>query len=94
MSKFTDELAEKLIEKKSIGGMIGIFLATILILIFYPFLNFWFAYFCGWIAKILIGKYIVAGFALINIDLPLDKIPLFAGVAAWVGGFFKSINVK
>ena len=58
-----------------------------------PWLLFWLAYFGGWIAKIIIGKWLVAGFALLNIDLPLDKIPLLAGTLGWIGGFFlRTIN--
>ena len=59
-----------------------------------PWINFWFAYFGGWIAKLLIGKYLVKGFALIGITLSIDKIPLLAGTLGWIGGFFKVKNIN
>ena len=66
-----------------------ILIATAIVIIFiWPWLSFWVAYFLGWITKITIGKYIIEGFALLNIDLPLDKVPLLAGVLGWIGGFF------
>ena len=68
-------------------------IALIIILIFIaPWVSFWLAYFGGWISKIVIGNYIVKGFALLGITVPLDKIPLLAGVLGWIGGFFKSVG--
>lgn len=73
-------------------GVIGV---VVLVLFIQPWLSFWLAYFCGWIAKLVIGKYLVAGLALLKFDIPLDKIPLVAGVLGWVGSFFKStINLN
>ena len=97
MSHYTDKVIEKLIKErkeKSIGAIIGIFIIAIILIIFFPLINFWVAYFFGWIVKILIGKYIVAGLAFLNINIPLDKIPLLAGVLSWLGGFFKTVNIK
>lgn len=66
---------------------------TILLLIFIvPFLSFWLCYFVGWISKIFIGKYLVEGFALVGIDLPLNKIPLLAGCLGWIASFFAHYN--
>lgn len=66
-----------------------IFIASLFaILLVLPFLAFWASYFVGWISKILIGKQLVTGFALIGIDLPLDKIPLLAGCLGWISCFF------
>lgn len=66
---------------------------TILLLIFIvPFLSFWLCYFVGWISKIFIGKYLVEGFALIGINLPLNKIPLLAGCLGWIASFFAHHN--
>lgn len=72
-------------------GAIGL---IILVLLCWPWIGFWICYFEGWLAKIMIGKYIVEWFALFGINLPLDKIPLFAGILGWIGGFFKAINTK
>ena len=74
----------------AIGGIIGAIIATIFII---PWVNFWLSYFGGWIAKIVIGKYLVEGFSFLGITVPLEKIPLIAGVLGWIGSFFKS-NTK
>ena len=72
-----------------VTGIIG----TIILIIFIaPWLSFWLAYFGGWIAKITIGKYLVEGFSLFGIAIPLDKIPLVAGFLGWIGGFFKAYH--
>ena len=82
--------------KDDIFATITLIISTIILIIITificPFISFWIAYFGGWIAKILIGKQLVNGFALIGIILPLDKIPLLAGTLGWIGGFFKTIN--
>ena len=72
--------------------LLGAVLLLILIIIFEPFLLFWLGYFSGWLAKIFIGKYIVAWFGLFGITLSLESIPLFAGVFAWIASFFQSIS--
>ena len=72
----------------SSSDLIILIITAIVIIFIWPWLSFWVAYFLGWITKITIGKYIVEGFALLNIDLPLNKIPLLAGVLGWIGGFF------
>lgn len=59
-----------------------------------PWISFWLAYFGGWIAKLLIGNYLVEGFALVGITLPIDKIPLLAGTLGWIGGFFKATKLN
>jgi len=71
-----------------IFALLGAILVIILVIIFKPFLLFWLGYFSGWLAKIVIGKYIVAWFRLFGITLPLESIPLFAGVVAWIASFF------
>lgn len=71
----------------------GILILGMIITIFIaPWFIFWIAYFGGWIAKITIGKQLIAGLAMLNIDLPLNKIPLLAATLGWIGGFFKTIN--
>ena len=74
----------------AIGGIIGAIIAAIFII---PWFSFWLSYFGGWIAKIVIGKYLVEGFSFLGITVPLEKIPLIAGVLGWIGSFFKS-NTK
>ena len=74
--------------------VLGIIGAIILALFIEPFLIFWLCYFGGWIAKIVIGKWIIAGLALLNIYIEPNQIPLLAGILGWIGGFFKNSNIK
>lgn len=73
------------------GGFILVVIGSIFIL---PWLAFWLAYFGGWIAKIVIGKYLVQGLAMLGLNITLDQIPLLAGVLGWIGGFFKTTITK
>lgn len=70
-------------------GAIGIIVFSIF---FLPWLDFWLAYFGGWIAKIIIGTYLVEGLNYLHINVPLNKIPLLAGCLGWIGGFFQGIK--
>ena len=78
--------------RNDIFTILGAVLVIILVIIFKPFLLFWLGYFAGWLAKIFIGKYIVAWFGLFGITLSLESIPLFAGVVAWIASFFTSAS--
>ena len=69
------------------SGLIVLFVLAIVIL---PWVAFWLAYFGGWIAKLVIGGYLVQGLAILGINITLDQIPLLAGVLGWIGGFFKT----
>lgn len=80
--------------KKDISTIILVILGAIAFIFILPWIAFWLAYFGGWIAKILIGKQLVNGFALIGITLPIEKIPLLAGTLGWIGGFFKTVNTN
>ena len=73
------------------GGLIILFVFTIIIL---PWIAFWLAYFGGWIAKLVIGKYLVQGLAFLGINITLDQIQLLAGVLGWIGEFFKTIITR
>ena len=77
--------------KKNEG--ITIIITILIWIIFGPLLIFWLSYFAGWIAKLWIGKYIVEFFTLFNINLSIDKIPLFAGVLGWIASFFRPLKV-
>lgn len=70
--------------------IIGI--TVILVMLFEPFLFFWLGYFSGWIAKIIIGKYLISGFDIFNIHISLNQIPLLAGILSWIGSFFKTYH--
>lgn len=79
-----------MINKEENNTILTIIAIIIIYLIIEPFLIFWVSYFVGWLSKIFIGKYIVAGFELLHISFPIDKIPLLAGLLGWIGSFFKS----
>lgn len=74
-------------EKKTV---ISAIIVLILACIFEPFLTFWLGYFCGWLAKIFIGSRLVEGLNLLHISIEANQIPLFTGVIAWIGSFFKN----
>lgn len=72
-----------------------VIIATAVIwIIFGPLLVFWLGYFTGWIAKLWIGKYIVEFFTFFNINLPIDKIPLFVGIFSWIISFFRPLKLN
>lgn len=72
-------------------GIGGLFVLGIIIIFIFPWLNFWIYYLGGWIAKVLIGKYIVQGFAIFGITIDITQIPFIAGFLGWFGGFFRGI---
>ena len=78
------------INSKNICEIIGVICVIIIILFIFPWLSFWFGYFCGWLSKITIGKYLVEGFSLVGLTIPLNKVPLLSGVIGWVACFFGS----
>ena len=75
-------------------SIIGIITLIVIMVFITPWLTFWLAYFGGWIAKIIIGDYIVNGLSLIGIIITKEQIPLLAGVLGWIGGFFKSLSTS
>ena len=69
--------------------LVGV-LICIGLLFIVPLILFGICYIAGWIASIVIGQWIVAGFALLNISITTAQIPLIAGTLGWIGGFFKA----
>lgn len=61
-----------------------------------PLLNFIAGWLVGYFIKFMIGTSIVSGLAIVGINLPLEKIPLFFGTLAVIASFFhpRSINTK
>lgn len=86
-----DDLFDEVKEKASIGGIIVLILVTIFLI---PWITFWLCYFGGWIAKLVIGKYLVVGFATLGFNVPIEKIPLIAGCLGWIGSFFKNSSIS
>lgn len=75
---------------KEKSAVVGAIVAVVIIFILEPFLTFWLGYFCGWLAKIFIGSRLVEGLNLLHISIEANQIPLFTGVIAWIGSFFKN----
>lgn len=73
-------------------SLIGAIALLAVVIFIAPWLSFWLAYFGGWIAKLVIGDYIVAGLQYFGITITKDTIPLLAGTLGWIGGFFKEIK--
>lgn len=61
-----------------------------------PFITFWLAYFGGWICSLVIGNVLIEGLnTLFNTTyFTKDMIPICAATLGWIGGYFKSTNVK
>ncbi len=53
-----------------------------------PLLNFAAGWLVGHFIKLMIGTSIISGLAIVGINLPLEKIPLFFGTLAVIASFF------
>lgn len=74
-------------------GFTAILLAILwaaLVICLIPLLGFWIGYFMGWVAKLLIGNYLVMAFNLFKVGIVADHLPLIGGLLGWVGTFFSS----
>ena len=72
-----------------------ILLAVLLVLAMFfiaPFLSFGLGWLAGWFIKITIGGFIVKGFDLVGIHIPLESLPLFFAVLNVIAMFFKGIS--
>lgn len=73
-----------------------IILVSILLLIamffIMPFLAFGGGWLLGWLIKITIGGFIVQGFELVGLHIPLESLPLFFAVLNVVAMFFHSFT--
>lgn len=61
-----------------------------------PFITFWLAYFGGWICSLVIGNVLTEGLNILfnTTYFTKDMIPICAATLGWIGGYFKSTNVK
>ena len=72
-----------------------IFLVTIAIFIFAPFIWFGIGAFLGFLIKITIGDFIVKGFTFLNCNISKTDLPILFGTIAVVASFFKNeINLN
>lgn len=74
-----------------VGKLIGIIVLAIIFVVFYPFLLFWFGYFSGWLAKLVIGAKLAAALNIVfhTTWFTAEMLPMIGGALAWIGSFFK-----
>lgn len=72
--------------------VIGAIALICLLFLVLPFINFWLAYFGGWIAKLVIGTKLAAALNILfnTTYFTAEMLPMMAGALGWVGSFFKS----
>ena len=81
--------------RKKVSGwsIIGIIAFLIITIIIVPALLFWFGYFSGWLAKLIIGTKLVTAINMVfGTAFTADMLPMIGGALGWIGGFFKSIH--
>ena len=80
--------------KDSITTLIGIIALSAILVILTPVVIFLLGYFSGWLAKIMIGDKICKAFLIaFSISIEPSMLPWIGGALAWIGSFFKSINL-
>jgi hypothetical protein len=72
--------------------VIGAIVLICVLFVVMPFINFWLAYFGGWIAKLVIGTKLAAALNILfnTTYFTAEMLPMMAGALGWVGSFFKS----
>ena len=75
---------------------IAIIFTAVLICFIFPWLSFWLAYLGGWIAKVTIGTPLTHSLNTLfgTTRFTPDMIPVMAGALGWLGGFFKTYNMR
>ena len=82
---------------KDIFALIGVVVGIIVLIIVMPFINFWLAYFGGWLAKLVIGTKLAAALNILfnTTYFTAEMLPMLAGALGWIGGFFKgTVRIK
>lgn len=79
-----------------LGKCVMAIVLSVLLVIIMPFINFWFCYFGGWIASLVIGGPLCNALnTLFNTTrFEPSMLPWIAGALGYVGGFFKNINTS
>ena len=77
---------------KTFFAFIGAVATLILSIMIMPFINFWLAYFGGWIASLVIGGPLCNALNTIFGTARFDPnmIPWIAGGLGWIGSYFKT----
>lgn len=74
-------------------AIVGIIIFLIVVIIIEPALLFWFGYFSGWLAKLIIGTKLVTAINMVfGTAFTADMLPMIGGALGWIGSFFKSIH--
>lgn len=71
---------------------LGAIAAIILCVVIMPFINFWLAYFGGWIASLVVGEPLCNALNMIFNTTRFDPamLPWVAGGLGWIGSYFKT----
>ena len=77
---------------KTFFAFIGAIATLIFSIMIMPFINFWLAYFGGWIASLVIGGPLCNALNIIFGTTRFDPnmIPWIAGGLGWIGSYFKT----
>ena len=81
--------------RKNVSGwtIVGVIVFLIVAIIIEPALLFWFGYFSGWLAKLVIGTKLVTAINMVfGTAFTADMLPMIGGALGWIGGFFKSVR--
>ena len=81
--------------KKDVSGwaIVGVIAFLIVAIIIEPALLFWFGYFGGWLAKLVIGTKLVTAINMVfGTAFTADMLPMIGGALGWIGSFFKSVR--
>ena len=74
-------------------AIVGIIVFLIVVIIIEPALLFWFGYFSGWLAKLIIGTKLVTAINMVfGTAFIADMLPMIGGALGWIGSFFKSVS--
>ena len=74
-------------------AIVGVIAFLIVVIIIKPALLFWLGYFCGWLAKLIIGTKLVTAINMIfGTAFTADMLPMIGGALSWIGSFFKSVS--
>ena len=74
-------------------AIVGIVVFLIVVIIIEPALLFWFGYFSGWLAKLIIGTKLITAINMVfGTAFTADMLPMIGGALGWIESFFKSIR--
>lgn len=77
-----------------IMAIIGALAMLIGIVIIAPFINFAEGWIVGHLIKWIFGATFVSGLAMLGINISPESIPVFCGVLAVIGSFFKNTTIN